>query len=39
LSKYEEIKWNTLMKHTLDVFRNLNKKYAEALAGGGGDKE
>lgn len=26
VSKYEEIKWNTLMKHTLDVFRNLNKK-------------
>jgi hypothetical protein len=25
LRKYEEIKWNTLSKHTFEVFRNLSK--------------
>lgn len=37
LLKCEEDKWKILVKHTMEVFRNLNKKYQEALASG--DKE
>ena len=37
LLKCEEDKWKILVKHTMEVFRNLNKKYQEALVGG--DKE
>lgn len=31
LRKYEEVKWNTLLKHTIEVFRALDKKYNAAL--------
>ena len=33
LLRYEEATWNRLCKQVMEVFRHLNKKYAESLAG------
>lgn len=37
LLKYEPEKWTLLVKHTMQVFQNLNKKYQDDLAGEKGE--
>lgn len=39
LRKCEEDKWNMLLKHTMEVFKNLHKEYQKSLAGDGDAKE